>query len=430
MPTIAEQNRKDTDLMYTLISEGKLDLMYLPAGVIAWLWDRPESQVNAARDLAVSMKDTCPVVDGALLRSDQNVLLLKCEDGHRFNVYPDGGYGCDGESLDLQGCMKMVDNGMEPVEAEECPMEGGGAPEPGVEFMTPDSVAQAAGAEVIATEQDGGTTEMDRDRQDRGVDLICKMRSVGSPLQKAMKAKEDVGDESKGYQVRWHGRDEPMKPLHGWDFKDEKDVIQARGKPSLNWRQYVKWYAEEGPALRIWVNGELVWDYENGWHESVDEAQGQQGVAGPIGTDMFGDEDEMAQIGAMVANEMRMVKEAAGWQEVPVSFYDEETDQEVNDVPVEVEFYVEPTELEGGYTFYQGGIIVENYKLGRDLQIGGKTFQAGTFPDELLEMLPSEVYRHKLASYTNHDAFADWLAEQLQAHHDISVPVRKYPRTM
>ena len=135
--SVADRNKKDTELMYSLLNEGKLDLMYLPSGVIAWLWDRPETQVHAARDLAVAAKDTCPVTDGALLRSDQNVLVLKCEDGHKFNVYPDGGYGCDGEPLDIHGCMKLLDNGMEPVEPEECPMEGGVAPQPELEYMPP-----------------------------------------------------------------------------------------------------------------------------------------------------------------------------------------------------------------------------------------------------------------------------------------------------
>ena len=150
MPTIAEQNRQNTDLMYQLLQEGKLDLMYLPSGVIAWLWDRPLPQMEAARDLAVAAKDVCPVTDGAVLRSDQNILILKCEDGHKFNVYPDGGYGCDGQPMDIHGCMELLDQGMmNPMPEEDCPMEGGGAPEPGVEFMTYDRLADEASAAMV-----------------------------------------------------------------------------------------------------------------------------------------------------------------------------------------------------------------------------------------------------------------------------------------
>ena len=88
---------------YTLLMEGKMDMMFLPAGAVAWLWkfERPEAQSQAAA-LAASAATRAgnPVVDAALLRADQNVLVLHLESGESVNVYPDGGYGSGGYVVD------------------------------------------------------------------------------------------------------------------------------------------------------------------------------------------------------------------------------------------------------------------------------------------------------------------------------------------
>lgn len=96
MPVIQDQ-----ELLYTLLSEGRLDLMYLPAGAIAWLWkdERPEEQVLAATALGVAARDINPIVDASILKSDHNILILKCEDGQAFRVYPGGGYSTDGSDM-------------------------------------------------------------------------------------------------------------------------------------------------------------------------------------------------------------------------------------------------------------------------------------------------------------------------------------------
>ena len=96
--------QKDT-LLYTLMMEGRMNLMHLPAGAISWLWDRPEEQVDAAEALGVKANEMDnPVVDACLLRADQNILIVKCRDGQNFNVYPDGGYSHNGDPTDIDGC--------------------------------------------------------------------------------------------------------------------------------------------------------------------------------------------------------------------------------------------------------------------------------------------------------------------------------------
>jgi hypothetical protein len=108
MPVIHDQ-----ELLYTLLSEGRLDLMFLPAGAIVWLWKdgRPEEQVDAATQLGVAAKDINPITDATLLKSDKNILILKCEDGQTFRVYPGGGYSRGGEEMmDLNGCIEAMQN--------------------------------------------------------------------------------------------------------------------------------------------------------------------------------------------------------------------------------------------------------------------------------------------------------------------------------
>lgn len=120
----------DLDAAYEMMMEGRLNLMHLPAGAVAWLWDRPAKQVDAAEALAVAANAYGnPVTDASLLRADQNILLIKCEGGECFRVYPDGGYSCDGVPMDMGGCSAVLQGSMD----SGCPMDElghavGGAP--------------------------------------------------------------------------------------------------------------------------------------------------------------------------------------------------------------------------------------------------------------------------------------------------------------
>jgi len=104
---------------YQLLMEGRLDAMFLPAGAIAWLWqyDRPQSQIETACQVARIANDVGDaVLDAALLRADQNILVLKTNSGNRISVYPDGGLGSNGEVVDKtpEGINDFLMGQMEP----------------------------------------------------------------------------------------------------------------------------------------------------------------------------------------------------------------------------------------------------------------------------------------------------------------------------
>ncbi len=102
----------EIDLQYELMSEGRMNLMHLPPGAIAWLWDRPKKQIQAAEDLAVAANaHGNSVVDASLLKADQNILLIKCEGGECFRVYPDGGYSYEEAPMDIGGCSSVLQGG-------------------------------------------------------------------------------------------------------------------------------------------------------------------------------------------------------------------------------------------------------------------------------------------------------------------------------
>lgn len=112
---------------YELLSEGRLNLMYLPSGAVAWLWDQPENQINAAEQFAVAAKDANPVIDAKLLRSDDNVLILTCENGLKFRIYPDGGFSHKGTPMDLNGCIGALQNEEDSAPKDDCPCGCGGS---------------------------------------------------------------------------------------------------------------------------------------------------------------------------------------------------------------------------------------------------------------------------------------------------------------
>jgi hypothetical protein len=66
--------------------------------------------------------------------------------------------------------------------------------------------------------------------------------------------------------VRWQPKSgEYMVPQCGIDFIGE--IPTVNGYP--NFYDYIRWLAEECAAcLRIWVNGEIIWDYERGYQNN------------------------------------------------------------------------------------------------------------------------------------------------------------------
>lgn len=151
----------DINYYYTLLSEGRLNLMYLPSGAVAWLWDQPDNQISAAEQFAVAAKDINPITDARLLRSDNNVLILACENGLKFRIYPDGGFSHKGTPMDLNGCISALQNAEDMAPSDDCPCGCGGScgcgdgtldPETGEEYEDSDTdTVQAVGDFVTYT---------------------------------------------------------------------------------------------------------------------------------------------------------------------------------------------------------------------------------------------------------------------------------------
>jgi hypothetical protein len=97
--------------------------------------------------------------------------------------------------------------------------------------------------------------------------------------------------------------------------------------------------------------------------------------------------------------------------ESTIYLYNELTEEEA-EPHVVVEFYVEPSEMEGSYISSHGNIIVESVRLDEDVTIGGKNYRLGTDIDDLSEFLTLNVYEY----------FADELAKG-----GTKVPVNRSP---
>lgn len=151
------RDNNDIDFLYELMTEGRLNLMYLPSGAVAWLYDRPEPQIGAAEALGIHAKDTNPIVDACLLRSDNNVLILTCKGGQKFHIYPDGGYSFDGQPMGLEGCQRALEN--VPDHEQDC-----GCPDKG---MIPRGDVRDGVVAVVSPE---GFSNMARAREDVGGD--------------------------------------------------------------------------------------------------------------------------------------------------------------------------------------------------------------------------------------------------------------------
>ena len=76
-----------------------LDLIGLPSSVLAWLMTRPDAQKNTAAH--VSKYAAGQIASGSLLKHDQNVLVLTSHSGGKLFLYPDGGLGSNGLTVDL-----------------------------------------------------------------------------------------------------------------------------------------------------------------------------------------------------------------------------------------------------------------------------------------------------------------------------------------
>jgi len=116
----------DLELMNAVLSEGTqyLDLMYLPSGAVAWLFDQPDPQVHSAMSLAkeAHLSDN-PVVHATLLKDDQLIIICQLQSGRKIRIYPDGGFSSDGKPYDLGSLVSLIVDDIPQVEQGARPGE-------------------------------------------------------------------------------------------------------------------------------------------------------------------------------------------------------------------------------------------------------------------------------------------------------------------
>jgi len=104
--------------------------------------------------------------------------------------------------------------------------------------------------------------------------------------------------------------------------------------------------------------------------------------------------------------------------------------EEPTEVEVRVEYTVEPTEYEGPFVFYQGGLVIESVRIARPFEFMGQQFRAGEpFPKDLLRYLvdPSGKSIFTSGGRDPWDDLEAYVANQIHTHGDVKVPHRRYP---
>lgn len=104
--------------------------------------------------------------------------------------------------------------------------------------------------------------------------------------------------------------------------------------------------------------------------------------------------------------------------------------EEPMEIDVRVEYRVEPTEYEGPFVFYQGGVAIESIQIARPFEFMGRQFSAGEpFPKELLRYLVDPGGKSIFTS-GGRDPWGDlesYVAERLHTYGDVKIPQRRYP---
>lgn len=290
MPVIQDQ-----ELLYTLLSEGRLDLMYLPAGAIAWLWkdERPEEQVNAATQLGIAAKDINPITDASILKSDKNILILKCEDGQTFRVYPGGGYSRGGEEMmDIQGCIEVmqdVGQGVVPEVGLPCgnhPDITGAlvdvvvAPDDGYDHMT--SPMPPMPPEEVMT---GGPATL--------ADLLQRATDI--------EMGEEYGDQPRGGQYYTYDElaDSAASDIQAHSGEDMDDCgcdqnLEGQEFCDHEALPHEHHYDEDTPDEERYSVTSETFDFDFEKDKTTENAGGAAANSAPIGTDMFDTEDDIA----------------------------------------------------------------------------------------------------------------------------------------
>ena len=102
-------------------------------------------------------------------------------------------------------------------------------------------------------------------------------------------------------------------------------------------------------------------------------------------------------------------------ENIKLEVYDESTDS-YQDVPVTVDWNVEPAEFDGQYQSYQGGADVERINIVNSIRVNGKVYCQ---MNEELAALILQTYN------TRETSLADYITDQYADK--IAIPQHRYP---
>jgi hypothetical protein len=393
---VKENTMSDIDLQYELMTEGRMNLMHLPPGAIAWLWDRPKKQIQAAEDLAVAANaHGNPVADASLLKADQNILLIKCEGGECFRVYPDGGYSFDEAPMDIGGCSSVLQGGGCDT---GCPMDDNGhqddAPGPmdgEGDIITPDQLMG-----MMDGDMDGmmSTEVMDDIGNDEHMDTRPPESGVAVPHGMTNIAGEPTMDEDQGGD--WGG---PGASSMGG---------MGTGTPYVGDMDMSAYDDEDIDPVGFTKECQ---GYEDGELDEMAKALGVDGMLVEMTRaemmDRYGDDRE----GSVNPP-----------SEAHLEVYDAATNQ-MKEIPVALSWDVQPTEYDGPNVFVHGSATVDDMKLTEPVEINGQVYTQ--LNDQLAALVLGTAYQDEIEEAGAWEKLRDYISEK--ESEGVDIPSQRYP---
>ncbi len=415
----------DIDLQVALMESGRMNLMHLPPGAISWLWDRPTKQINAAESLAVAANaHGNPVVDASLLKADQNILLIKCEGGECFRIYPDGGFSHEDTPMDIGGCTSVLQG----MPQDECPMDDNGH-QMGIEEDDGEDDGDYAYDSWKDKQLDiktGNTfkpqvPDLRREKEeDMARDMEAEMRTARGEYD------EDIGnDEHMDTEPPESGVASPigMTNLAGEPTMDEDqggDVggpgASAMGGMGTGTPYVGDMAMDADPELEnMMMSRELgeasIHMFRNADDDLLNELSDALGLNEYFHPDMD-DAPTAAELAADEHGEVSNIK---------LEVYDDSSDS-YQDVPLTLEWHVEPTEYDGQYVSSQGEAYVEKMELGKPIKVNGKVHRE--MNEELAALILNTMSANVEQGSTAEASLANYISDQKSG--SINIPQHRY----
>ncbi len=423
----------DTDLHVALMESGRMNLMHLPPGAISWLWDRPTKQIDAAESIAVAANaHGNPIVDASLLKADQNVLIVKCQGGETFRIYPDGGFSHEDTPMDIGGCSSVLQG----MGQAECEMDDSGHqmsigedegeldPDPAaarfrdgdygdepIEDESPmHKLAKGMGVQNLSLDEGDGfkpfeltTYRTDGDVWTTGYDDLKHAISLGK--------EETRGGEAVGFKVTAPTKNAFSEPevYHQEGEIDEDSAGGLTGAASGGGMgtgtPYVgQMSMDADPELDNLVSAREIGEasihmFRNGTDELLDDLSRALGLN--ENTLSYSSQDE--------ANRIKL------------EAYDDATDS-YQDVYINLTWDVESDEFDGQYQSSHGSANVERMDLATPVTVNGKVHN--TMDGELAANILSTAGNYTKPSPMAVDYLAKYIAAEQSEH--INIPQDRY----